>query len=45
MKKVYPKDCINSNCKKVVYVEKHELYLCLQCETCINKKKLKNEIT
>ena len=38
MKKIYPKECINNNCNKTIYVEKHELHLLLQCESCINKK-------
>lgn len=36
--KTYPQDCINSNCKKTLYIKKHELGLPLQCEKCINKK-------
>lgn len=39
MKKIYPKDCVNNNCNKVIYVERHKLFLSLQCETCINKNK------
>ena len=42
--KLYPKECINSNCKKITYVKKHELGLCIQCENCINLKE-KNENT
>lgn len=38
MKKIYPKECINNNCNKMIYVEKDKLHLLLQCETCINKK-------
>lgn len=38
MKKYYPIECINRNCKNVFFVEKHKVGLCLQCETCINKK-------
>lgn len=38
MKKLYPTDCINNNCNKIVYVERHRLGLGLQCEHCINKR-------
>jgi|688.fasta_scaffold00217_50 hypothetical protein len=37
-----PKECINSNCNKIIYVEDCNLHLPLQCEDCINKK-LKDE--
>ena len=33
-----PKECVNNNCKKVLYVEDFQLHLPLQCESCINKK-------
>lgn len=38
-----PKECINSNCKNVIYVKSSELHLPLQCESCINKKSKNNE--
>ena len=41
--KSYPKDCINNKCKNILYVEKHELHLCLICEKCQGKKRLKKE--
>lgn len=33
-----PQECINSNCKNILYVSKVELGLPLQCESCINKR-------
>ena len=33
-----PKECINSNCKNIIYVVDYKLHLPLQCEICINKK-------
>lgn len=39
MRKVYPKNCVNRDCNKLVYVERHKLHLLLQCEHCINQKK------
>lgn len=41
MKKLYPMNCINANCNKIIYVEKHELGLCLQCKKCIKIKQEK----
>lgn len=41
MKKIYPKNCVNNNCNKIVYTEKYNLHLPLQCESCINKKEEK----
>lgn len=32
-----PKECINSNCKNIIYVKEAELPLPLQCTMCINK--------
>jgi hypothetical protein len=33
-----PKECINSNCNRVFYVPRYLIHLCLQCQTCIDKK-------
>lgn len=33
-----PKECINSNCKNIIYVKDSELHLPLQCNSCIEKK-------
>lgn len=34
----YPKECINSKCNTIVFIEYSQLHLPLQCEKCINKK-------
>lgn len=34
----YPKECINDNCKNIIYVEKQELILPLQCPKCAYEK-------
>ena len=33
-----PKECINSQCKNIIYVEDYQLELPLQCESCINDR-------
>ena len=33
-----PKDCVNSKCGNIIYVEDSKLHLMLQCQECINKK-------
>ena len=33
-----PKECVNSDCTEIFYVEEHKLDLPLQCEKCITKK-------
>ena len=33
-----PKECVNSDCTEICYVEEHKLDLPLQCEKCITKK-------
>lgn len=33
-----PKDCVNSKCKNIVYVEDYQLHLSLQCQECIDKR-------
>ena len=38
-----PKECINSNCTKILYVEDWQLHLDLQCDVCITKREF-NEI-
>ena len=35
-----PKECVNSDCTEIFYVEDHKLDLPLQCEKCITKKEL-----
>lgn len=37
-----PKECINFNCKNIMYVEEYQLHLPLQCQSCIDKKQIKN---
>jgi hypothetical protein len=34
-----PKECCNSNCRKIMYVPDYKLHMILQCEKCIEKKK------
>ena len=34
-----PKECVNSDCTEIFYVEDYKLDLPLQCEKCIIKKK------
>jgi hypothetical protein len=38
-----PKDCVNRNCKNIVYVPDYQLHMLLMCEECINKKEKQNE--
>lgn len=33
-----PKQCINTNCNNIIYVEEHNLHLPLQCQSCIDNK-------
>lgn len=33
-----PKECINSKCKNIIFVEYYQLHLPLQCQSCINKR-------
>ena len=33
-----PKECVNSDCTEIFYVEEHKLDLPLQCEKCITKR-------
>lgn len=35
-----PKECANSNCKNIIYVEYNKLHMILICEECVNKKQL-----
>lgn len=43
--KYYPIQCINCNCKTIMYVEYHRLGLCLQCQSCIDKReKINNKM-
>ena len=38
-----PKECVNSDCTEIFYVEEHKLDLPLQCEKCITKKEEQKE--
>lgn len=38
MRTTVPKECCNSKCKNIIFVEKHNSHLELQCQKCINKK-------
>ena len=40
-----PKECVNSDCIEIFYVEEHKLDLPLQCEKCITKREKQNEKT
>ena len=40
-----PKECVNSDCIEIFYVEDSKLDLPLQCEKCITKKEKQNEKT
>lgn len=40
-----PKECINSDCTEIFYVESNKLDLPLQCEKCIIKREKQNEKT
>lgn len=40
-----PKECVNSDCTEVFYVEDSRLDLPLQCGKCITKKEKQNEKT
>jgi hypothetical protein len=37
-----PKDCVNSKCNKIIYVEKNKLHMMLQCDKCMEKRKENN---
>lgn len=38
MRKLYPTDCVINTCNKIVYVEKHQLGLGLECDSCLEKR-------
>lgn len=38
-----PKDCANSNCTKIIYVEDYKLPLPIQCGECIEKRQIIND--
>ena len=40
-----PKECVNSKCNNIIYVEDYKLHLLLQCQSCINKKDINEKIT
>ena len=40
-----PKECVNSDCTEIFYVEDYKLDLPLQCEKCITKREKQNEKT
>ena len=33
-----PKECINNNCKNIIFVPHYQIHLPLQCSRCIEKK-------
>lgn len=33
-----PKECVNNNCKNIMYVPAYKLHMLLQCEKCIEMK-------
>jgi hypothetical protein len=36
-----PKECVNNNCKKIMYVPDYKLHMLLQCDKCIEKNENK----
>jgi len=32
-----PKQCINSECKNIMYVIPNQLHMCIQCDACVKK--------
>jgi hypothetical protein len=36
-----PKECINSNCRKIMYIPTYKMHMLLQCEDCQEKRKEK----
>ena len=33
-----PKQCVNASCSNVFYVPDYKLHMCLQCQTCVDKR-------